>query len=259
MNLPKPSGEFEWTQEAWGPALRCAPLLVHARHVFTSRALELRGAPGETAAAWAQVAAALSVSPESLIRLRQVHGARVVEVGSAPQRSTRDEWPEADVAISNDLTMALAVRVADCVPLLMADPHTGAVSAVHAGWRGTAAGVALAAVAALGRRYGVRVSAIVAAIGPSIGPCCYVVGPELVPGFSNHPEAPTWFTRGDTLRFDLWRATRDQLLRAGLTAENIHESRLCTACHTELFCSYRKEGNGTGRMAGAIRAVEGCR
>jgi YfiH family protein len=139
----------------------------------------------------------------------------------------------------------------------MADARTGAVAAVHAGWRGTSAGAVLAAVAALGRTYGVRPADIIVAVGPSIGPCCYVVGPGLVDEFSGHPESPVWFIRDDMLRLDLWQATRDQLLRAGVTDSNIHVSRLCTSCHTDVFCSYRKERDKTGRMAGVIRSTAG--
>jgi copper oxidase (laccase) domain-containing protein len=115
----------------------------------------------------------------------------------------------------------------------------------------------MAAVAALGRTYGVRPADIVAAIGPSIGPCCYNVGRELVDQFSSHPEAAAWFIRDEMLRLNLWQATRDQLLRAGLADLNIHASRLCTACHTDVFCSYRRESDKTGRMVGVIRAAPG--
>ena len=255
MMLPKPNGDFEWTQEVWGPALRCPAL--SARHFFTTRKLEFRGAPHETARAWGKVAETLGVAPERLRRLRQVHGARAVEVSSETLQDLSHEWPEADVAISNDPTLALAVRVADCVPLLLSDPRTGAVAAVHAGWRGMAAGAPMTAISALGRTYGVRPADLVAAVGPSIGRCCYIVGPELPKEFSVHPEAPSWFLQDDALRLDLWRATHDQLRRAGLEEDRIHLSKLCTACHTELFCSYRREKERTGRLVGVIRSGRG--
>lgn len=255
MSLPQPSGEFRWTQEGWGAALRCSPLFECAPHVFTTRTLVLKGTPGETAAGWAQVAAAVGMTTDQLVRLRQIHGARVVEAVRGAGTVSDEDWPEADVSISNDPQTGLVVRVADCVPVLMADARTGAVAAVHAGWRGTCAGAVLAAVAALGRTYGVRPADLIAAIGPSIGPCCYVVGAEMVDEFSIHPESPGWFLRDATLRLDLWQATRDQLVRAGLTDSNIHAARLCTACHTDVFCSYRKERDKTGRMVGVIRAA----
>lgn len=254
MSLPKPNRDFVWVQEPWGPALHCVPLARHAAHLFTSRSLALGGGPEEAAAAWTEVAGALDLGTDRLVRLRQVHGARVVEARGAAAPAAPEGWPEGDVLIGREPATGLAVRVADCVPLLMADARSGAVAAVHAGWRGTAAGAPLAAVAALERTYGVRPADLVAAAGPSIGPCCYVVGPELVAQFANHPEAPGWFRREGGLRLDLWRATRDQLLGAGLLAENLHFSMLCTSCHADVLCSYRKEGDRAGRMAGAIRA-----
>lgn len=255
MTLPKPSGEFAWTQESWGPALRCVPLQQVAPHLFTTRHLQLRGSAADTAPAWAQLAATVGATPERLLRLRQVHGARVIEATPFTVGDALDEWPEADIAIAEDPAVALAVRVADCVPLLLADRRTGAVAAVHAGWRGIAAGAAAAAVGALVRTYGARAADLVAAVGPSIGPCCYIVGPELIEHFAGHADAPAWFLRDPALRLDLWRATYDQLRCAGLDGRHVHLSNLCTACHTELFCSYRKEGERTGRLAGAIRAA----
>lgn len=256
MRLPKPSGDFLWTQEVWGPALRCTALPVDTPHFFTTRSLRLRGAPDETRAAWEELAATLGIASRRLQRLRQVHGARVIEVSSAAHHSAlHEDWPEADIAISNDPTVGLVVRVADCIPLLLADRRTGAVAAVHTGWRGMAAGAPLAAVAALRCTYGAHPADLVAAVGPSVGPCCYIVGPEIVDQFASHPDAASWFIRHDALRLDLWRATSDQLRQAGLGESSIHLSRLCTACHTDVFCSYRKEKEATGRMVGVIRTT----
>lgn len=258
MTFPKPSGGFEWAQAICGPVLQCGPLAELARHVFTTRGLALRGALEADGADWSLVAGALGVSTDRLARLRQRHGARVVEaVPAALPASNPEDRPEADVLIGRDPTVALVVAAADCVPLLLADPRTGSVAAVHAGWRGTAAGAAAAAVAALRHGYGVRPANLVAAIGPSIGPCCYVVGPELRPRFADHPDASAWFRRGADLRLDLWRATTDQLVRAGLDAGRIHAAGLCTACHPDCFHSYRREGDAAGRMAGAIRPLTG--
>jgi YfiH family protein len=207
------------------------------------------------AVAWEKVATALGVAPGRVLRLRQVHGAHVIAAsGTTFENAPQDGWPEADAAISNDPTIGLAIRVADCAPLLLADRRTGAVAAVHAGWRGTAAGAALAAVAALARSYGVHSSDLIAAIGPSIGPCCYIVGPELPEKFAGHPDASAWFVRDQPLHLDLWRATHDQLTGAGLASKNIHVCELCTATHVEVFCSFRKEGDAVGRMLGVIRS-----
>ena len=149
----------------------------------------------------------------------------------------------------------------------MADRTRGVVAAVHAGWRGTAARVAVAAVEALGREFGTRPADLVVAIGPSIGACCYEVGSDLVDAFAaaGHERhlIERWFlspppARGSrdraALSLDLPRSNRDQLILVGVPEEQIHASGLCTAMHLDVLTSYRKEKEGAGRLAGVIRA-----
>jgi len=167
--------------------------------------------------------------------------------------------------VSNAAGVGIGVRSADCVPLLLADAVTGAVAAVHAGWRGTAAGAARAAVSALTREFGSRPADLVAAIGPSIGPCCYEVGPELVDAFAaaghERHHIDRWFLalpppRGSralpSLRLDLAAANRDQLILAGASPEHVHLCGLCTAMHLDVLTSYRAEREGAGRIMGVI-------
>jgi polyphenol oxidase len=270
MTLPD---GFVWTPQDWGTALRSRALGEVADHFFTTRQLWLRG-EGE-AEDWARVAAAIGVPVRRLLRLNQVHGREVVVVragwqggGDArlpgpaePGESTAAEesWPQADILMTDDPTVALVAQAADCVPVLMADRRSGAVAAVHAGWRGTAKGAVQAAVAAMAREFGARPGDLVATVGPSIGPCCYVVGDELIDAFRASGfgrEIETWFARDESgaLRLDLWTATRDQLLASGVSEGAIHGSGLCTASHPEWFASYRRDGPGTGRIAAVIRA-----
>jgi YfiH family protein len=262
-------------------------LLEVADHFFTTRQLRLRG--DSESSDWSAAAGAIGVEPGRLIRLHQVHGRDVVVVrrddpgardrlvappagpggqgakeGPAAQdgRDAHDghyRRPNADIVISDDPTVALTVQVADCVPLLMADRRSGAVAAAHAGWRGTAARAAQAAVEALGREFGARPEDIVVAHGPSIGACCYEVGVDLVEAFEAAGFGSwidRWFSRdaAATLRLDLWAANRDQLLESGVRAEDIHQAGLCTASHPEWFASYRRDGPGTGRIAAVIRS-----
>ncbi len=252
---------FRWTTEPWGPALVCDPLAEVAPHLFTTRALTLRVGPGAGSAreeGWDALAASMGVTEDRLLRLRQVHGREVVTVRRGSQPPPVRDAPEADAFISDDPGCALAVRGADCVPLLLADRRTGAVAAVHAGWRGTVAGAAGAAVGALWRTFGTRPADLVAAVGPSIGPCCYQVGDELLEAFlaAGHPPArvEAWFARDTALRLDLPAATRDQLVDAGLDPAQIYLCGVCVACHPEHCFSFRREGVGTGRLAGVIRA-----
>jgi YfiH family protein len=264
MSLPRLPDPFYWRDEAWGPALRCAALDGLAEHCFTTRGLPV---PGPAAATL--VAATLGVAGGAIVTARQVHGKDVVVVrrGRAPAWPAPGDECAADVLVSDDPQRAVLVRAADCAPVLLADRRTGAVAAVHAGWRGTCAGAAPAAVEALGREWGSRPRDLVAAIGPAIGPCCYEVGTELVDAFAaaGHPRhlIDRWFqarppARGQTtvppLRLDVPGANRDQLEMAGVPADQIHVAGLCTAEHLELLTSYRAEKEGAGRLAGVIRA-----
>jgi YfiH family protein len=205
--------------------------------------------------------------------VRQLHGANVAVV-RADGRARQD----ADIIVSAEAQMALAVRGADCVPLLMADSRGGPIGAAHAGWRGLAARVPYVAVAALADQYGSRPVDLIAAAGPSIGACCYEVGDDVRDSFvqagftaseldrwfliapqptPDNPTMPGLGSRRDGhWFFDGWTATRDQLIAAGVAAENIFMSGACTASHPDVFCSYRRDGAGTGRLVGAIRSAE---
>ena len=247
--LPPIPDSFRWTDESWGPALRCRPLEAVAPHLFTTRKLQLT-----SDADWQRVAVAVGAA--RVATLTQVHGRAVVVVRQAPQGR-----PEADVLVGDNPEVALAVRAADCVPLLIADRVNGAVAAVHAGWRGTAAGAATAAVDALAREFGSKPQDLVAAIGPSIGSCCYEVGTELVDAFAaaGHERylVDRWFLapRGGRLRLDVAGANRDQLVLAGVPEEQIHLSGLCTAMELEVLTSFRVEKEKAGRIAGVIRPL----
>jgi hypothetical protein len=258
MTLPPIPDSFRWINEPWGAALQCEPLAAVARHLFTTRK-----PPLSAASDWWPVGDALGV--RRIVTLTQMHGRGVVVVRRGI--STPRGRPEADVLVSNDPEVAVAVRAADCAPILMADGKTGAVAAVHAGWRGTAAGAVTAAVEALGREFGVRPEDLVAAIGPTIGACCYEVGTDLVDAFAAAGHArhliDRWFVatppaRGSVeespLRFDVAGANRDQLILAGVQEGNIHMSGLCTAENIPVLTSFRKERQHAGRLAAVIRS-----
>ena len=253
-DLPELAVGFQWLPASWGYRLQ-ADALESFPHGWTTRQLALRGSPAEEAQAWAEVAAAGGRDSAALVRLRQVHGVVVYRPnGSGPLQ----DRPQADAALSSDATILLTVQVADCVPIIFGDASTNTVAVAHAGWRGTAAGIAGATLSALAR-HRVSVTDVVAAIGPSIGPCCYRVGAELVDAFRDAgwpKETATWFEqRADGWYLDLWRANTDQLVQQGVKRDAVHVAALCTACHPEWFFSYRRDGAGTGRMAGYIRSA----
>lgn len=258
MTLPAVPDAFEWTHESWGGALRCTALAAIAPHLFTTRQLAFTSPDDERRLAEA-------IGARTLAMATQVHGRTVIVVRQGGELPA--QRPEADVFVSDAPDIAVAVRAADCVPLLMADRTRGVVAAVHAGWRGTAARAAVAAVVALTREFGSRPSDLVAAIGPSIGPCCYEVGSELVDAFAaaGHerylidrwflaPPPPRGSREQTTLRLDVPGANRDQLVLAGVPENQIHLSGLCTAMHLGVLTSYRAEKEKAGRIAAAIRA-----
>jgi len=143
--------------------------------------------------------------------------------------------------------LLLGVETADCLPILIVDPRRRAVAAAHAGWRGTASGVAARAVEALVAA-GSHPEDLLAALGPSIGPCCYEVGEELRAAFG--PTGAALFRPGPRGRphLDLRAANLGQLVAAGLRPHHIHEVGDCTACRADLYYSYRRDGAGAGRM-----------
>jgi purine-nucleoside/S-methyl-5'-thioadenosine phosphorylase / adenosine deaminase len=262
--LPKPNDRFEWLQAAAGPALVCRALEPYAASLFTTRPWPLGTADVDAReAAWGDVARAIGVEPQQLARIHQVHGAAIVvrRRGALAPPATAP-LPAADVVVSDDPSLALAVQTADCVPLLIADPRSGAVAAAHAGWRGLAAGVPGVAVRALADAFGSRPADLIAAVGPSICAQRYEVDDAVREAFAGagHNAAPPlrrWFLDGVRTahwQFDGWAAARDQLAAAGVADDRIHVAGLCTASHPELLCSYRRDGKAAGRMAAVIRA-----
>jgi polyphenol oxidase len=280
--LPDPGAQFVWVPAPWEPTspseavLQCRPLADIAPHFFTTRILQLRGDSPRADADWTRVAAGIGVPVSRLQRMHQVHGCatsavRLPGASAAPGAAASTTHPaassiiaagpEADALVTDLRDVALVVRVADCVPLLMADSRTGAVAAVHAGWRGTSAGIASVAVRRLQQEYGANPPDLVAAIGPAIGACCYQVGPEVRDAFLAAGHAPasvdTWFAAdpddAERLRLDAWASNRDQLIAAGLRPDHVHVAELCTMTHLAHFYSYRAEGTSTGRLLGVIR------
>ena len=176
----------------------------------------------------------------------QVHGASVALIGPQDRGRVR---PETDVLLTERSGIPLMQRFADCVPLVLYDPVRRAVGLAHAGWRGTAQGVAIGAVHAMAQAFGSRPGDVIAGVGPSIGPCCYEIGPEVAARIrAGFQEGDSWLvpqTTG-TIHLDLRAANRQQLEVAGVG--QIEVSGLCTACHTDEFFSHRAEKGRTGRF-----------
>ena len=179
----------------------------------------------------------------NLATLRQVHSAACV---AAAGRG--GVLGEGDALLEDTPGSVVAVQTADCLPILLVDERHRAVAAVHAGWRGTVAGIAQRAVEAMGAQFGSLAGDLDAAIGPGIGACCYEVGPEVAAQFGQQG-------RGHV---DLAAANRRQLMDAGVTPERIYASNLCTMCRGEEFHSFRRDQEAAGRLysfAGILQAV----
>ena len=200
-------------------------------HGFTLRAA------GDFAEEAAQCALLRRTATSRLRLLRQVHGSRVASPEGDGARPEADGWAG---AVARGIL--LGIRTADCLPVLLCHPASGRLGLAHAGWRGATAGIASRTVKAMG----VPAEEILAALGPSIGPCCYEVGPDVVAAAGS--AAPHLCPAGGGKhRFDLPGFVHSQLRVAGVPERNIDQIHLCTGCRTDLLFSYRKEGT-TGRL-----------
>lgn len=193
----------------------------------------------------------------------QMHGTdvRIVKdvLDAKPAENSSGDTVYCDAIVSDSPNVMAAVKTADCVPILMGDPNTGAFAAVHAGWRGTYAGIVLYAIERLMKDYNSPPADLRVAIGPAAAACCYEVGAEVIEGFKERfPSADDLFTptREGYARINLLKANRDQLAAAGVIPERIHTAPLCTMCRTDLFFSYRREKHTHGKV-GRLMAVIG--
>jgi YfiH family protein len=196
-------------------------------------------------------AAHVGYAPGSLYEASQVHGPQLVAVG-AGDHPAAVRRRQADALIAGAGALAVGVRVADCGAVLLCDPDSGGVAAVHAGWRGTAAGVIEAAVQAL-LRGGARPAALHAAIFPHIRRCCFEVGADVAATLLAASPAPDVVDRSrNKPHVDLTAIMVAKLAALGLAAEHIEDVPGCTRCEPERFFSYRRDGDRSGRHLAAI-------
>jgi YfiH family protein len=194
---------------------------------------------------------ALGFSTEDLVSPHQVHGATVGRVGAEDRGRV---IYDTDALITDVPGVVLMLRFADCAPIWLYDPTRRAVGLAHAGWRGTVAGTAQAAVEAMQSAFGSDPSDILAGLGPAIGPCCYEVGGDVAqevreafPGVAAQFLAPR---PNEKWHLDLWASNRHRLERAGVG--QVEVAGICTACHTDEWYSHRAERGKTGRIGALI-------
>jgi YfiH family protein len=254
------------------PLIRSPLIIAPFAHGFSTRAGGVSPAPFDTlnmGARWGDAAGNVEENRRRLLQAvgiagplyvaRQVHGAAVTRVraGDDPAAIARIE---ADALITDDPGIALGVFVADCIPALIVDPRTGALAAVHAGWRGSVAGVLPAVVRALVDELGARPQDLRVALGPAIGSCCFEVGAEVVAeveaalGGTASGKVIVPSPRGAPGKWhvDLKAANRILLERAGVPPTAIDAASDCTSHTPAQFFSYRRDRDKTGQQMGIV-------
>lgn len=178
--------------------------------------------------------------PPDVVTLHQIHSAKVVSNHGRPGR-----MEQADALLEDTPGIAVGVKTADCVPILLADPVRRVVAAIHAGWRGTAASIASGAVRAMTQEFGTRPEHLRAGIGPSIGPCCFEVGPEVARAFG--------VVVASRVHLELQQINARQLEGVGVVPQHISVASECTRCNAGDYHSFRRDGAAAGRMISWIR------
>lgn len=186
-----------------------------------------------------------------LTSLRQVHGIEAVVISDGQGQDTTGcpETESGDILLTNQPGLGLMIKQADCQSVILYDPEHRALTNLHCGWRGNVQGVIGEGIRKMQVVYGSDPAGLLAAVGPSLGPCCA----EFIHYRKELPEE-AWKYQVRPLYFDLWRWSGDQLQAAGVREENIAVAGICTACHTEEFYSYRKE-KVTGRFGTVVGLV----
>src|SRR6185295_14041494 len=189
-----------------------------------------------------------------LLSVKQVHGTDALVV-DRPLSKTDQFTGGWDALVTDQPGVTVAVRTADCVPVLVHDSRRRVVAAIHAGWRGAVAGVVSRTITLMATRFGSTESDLRVSIGPSAGPCCYEVDDPVLDQLRR--EVPEWQSvvrgyRGHKARLDLKALIRRQVERQGVPAPSVTAVNLCTICHDQLFYSYRREGRVNGTMVSGI-------
>jgi YfiH family protein len=226
--------------------------------------LHVEDRPEDVVANRRMVAGAVGVPLEYWVYGEQVHGNHVAIVTKEDQGNgtlTRDNaLADTDAFITREEELVLAAMFADCVPLYFYDSTTGATGLAHAGWKGTVAGVAAETVAAMSRHFGSKPAELMAAIGPSIGKCCYQVDGRVIEHVdavldkvmtdSDKMHRQAFYTLSDEGKYmlDLQQVNRQIMIKAGIMPSSIELTKWCTSCNNDRFFSHRKDKGKTGRM-----------
>lgn len=199
-----------------------------------------------------RLAHTLELPFEAFTFAEQVHGSEVAIVTARERGRGRtdmgDALPGADGMITAESGICLAAMYADCVPLYFVDPVRKVIALAHAGWKGTAQNIAASTIHQMIEVYGCVPESILAAIGPSIGPCCYEVDEYVIGNFADGQPVTEPSVNEGRFMLNLQEMNRRLMIKAGIMSTNIEVTKLCTSCQTARFFSYRAEGGKTGRM-----------
>ena len=213
--------------------------------------------PARVEGNWQTLARAFDIPRKTFFPLRQVHGNGVLVLDGHEPRAGGVAPPDGDAVITDRPGLALCIRTADCVPILLLDQERRVVAAVHAGWKGTAQKITIRTVEVMVDRFASVPMDLVAAVGPAVGPCCYEVDEPVVAALGGPGDAFCKSAeRKDRWMLDLPGLNEAHLLAAGLRPEGITRMDLCTACRPDLFFSHRRDGERTGRHVHFISLVE---
>jgi len=200
---------------------------------------------------WDKLAMAFDIPLENFLVLNQVHGDNIFVIKPHGDYFTSREALNYDAIVTNRANLAICIKTADCVPVFIVDRVKKVIAAVHAGWRGSALGISGKAVRLMQSQFGSEPQDLLAAIGPSIGKCCYEVDAIAAESFCHQKNAADFLLPGkrkDKWMLDLVEANRRQILDCGIPDINIEAAGLCTTCHQDAFFSHRGSGGVTGRQ-----------
>lgn len=193
-------------------------------------------------------------SVRGVVSVTQVHGTDAL-VLDHPVRGGETFAGGWDALLTNQAGVVLTIRTADCLPMLVHDPVRHVVAALHVGWRGAVAGIVPKTLSLLRQRFGSTPESLQIGIGPSVGPCCYEVDEPVLSrlraGFRDW-RSVVEETGPNKAMLDLHALVRRQAQAAGVDGDRIQSVRVCTACHPDLFYSYRREGTVKGTMISGI-------
>jgi len=204
---------------------------------------------------WNRLAMAFAIPLENFLTLNQVHGDDIFIIKPYGDYLPSDGALNYDAIVTPRENLAICIKTADCVPVFIVDRSKKIIAAVHAGWKGTALEISTKVVRLLLDKYGSYPRDILAAVGPSIGLCCFEVDEDAADSFRNQKDHGEFLFAGNKPEkwiVDLAEANRRQLIHCGIPEENIDICGLCTSCRQDLFFSHRGSGGITGRQLNFI-------